>query len=196
MKAVIVRILVAAGIYLLFLIARTFFLWWRFIKERNAEVKFASFLKKDDTLRDLSWILPVVLGSAVANSVFRNNITYEITILVLTGILGVLFGVTAFRKKKDTSEVEDIVNRKKLLITILLFAVFTIEIFWSKFFTRLITPIYSIYMMAIILLLVLGFGIQKHLRNGKPIKTIPGFYYLLVLLFFNVAVMLLNLIYN
>ncbi|MDP2037013.1 MAG: hypothetical protein Q8L04_06485 [Ignavibacteria bacterium] len=196
MEKILFRILVAVGIYLLFLISRTFYLWWKYIKERNAETKFVSFLKKDDTLRDLSWILPIALGSAVANSIFRNNINYEITIFVLTCILGIYFVITAFRKEKDISEVEEIIIRKKLLITILLFAVFTIEIFWSKYLTKLITPLYSIYLMAFVLLLVLSFGMQKHIRNGKSIKTIPGFYYLLGLLFFNATLILLNWIYS
>ena len=196
MKEVIVRILFAAGIYLLFLIFRVSFLLWKFSKREDADTKYLDFLKSDDTLIDLSWILPIALGSAVINSVFRNNVYYEITTIIITCILGIFFGVTAFRKEKDASEAEDIISRKKLLITILLFAVFTIEIFWSKFFTKLITPLYSIYVMAFVLLLVLGFGIQKHLRNGKPIKKIPGFYYLLVLLFFHVTLIVLNWIYS
>lgn len=191
MKEVIVRILFAAGIYLLFLVSRTFYLWWKYIKERYTETKFVSFLKKDDTLRDLSWILPLALGSAVINSVFRNNVYYVITICVITGMIGIYIWINAFRSEEEVPEDEEISKRKKLLIATILFGMFLLEIFWSKYFYQLLSPDYRIYITPIILLFVTLLKISKAIKEDKPIRSMPGFFYHLgILLLFTILIVL------
>lgn len=191
MKKILFRVLVAVGIYLLFLILRTVYLWWKYIKESNSEIKFVSFLKKDDTLRDLSWILPLALGSAVINSVFRNNVYYVITICVITGMIGIYIWINAFRSKEEVPEDEEIIKRKKLLIASIIFGLFLLEIFWSKYFYQLLSPDYRIYIAPIILLFVTLLKIFKAIKDDKPIRSMPGFFYHLgILLLFTILIVL------
>jgi len=196
MKDVIIRVLFAVGIYLLFLISRTFYLRWMFIKERNAETKFASFLKKDATLRDLSWILPLVFIPLILVNAFRTNLYFIVIMCLLTSILGIVTILLALRKNQKPLVDEEILKQKKVVILSVLSGILGITYFWAKYFFDLVSPFYSVFVFTTIILAILVVRLMQTRKKGYEIKSMPGFYGLVGFLLFSIIIIVLNWIYS
>lgn len=192
MQKILFRVLVAVGIYLLFLILRTFYLWWKYIKESNAEIKFVSFLKKDDTLRDLSWIAPLVFIPLILVSAFRTNPDFIVIMCVLTSILGVATILLGLRKNQKSLVDEEIFKRKKVIILSVFSGIMGIIYFWAKYFLTLISPIYGVFIITTIILMILVVRLIRTRKNGDEIRSMPGFYGLVGFLLFSIIVIVLN----
>ncbi|MDP3581450.1 MAG: hypothetical protein Q8S39_05910 [Ignavibacteria bacterium] len=196
MEKILFRILVAVGIYLLFLISRTFYLWWKYIKERNAETKFVSFLKKDDTLRDLSWILPLVFIPLILVNAFRTNLYFVVIMCLLTSILGIATILLALRKNQNPLVDEEMLKQKKVVILSVLSGILGITYFWAKYFFNLVSPFYSVFVFTTIILVILVVRLMQTRKKGYEIKSMPGFYGLVGFLLFSIIVIVLNWIYS
>lgn len=196
MKTIITRVLIAAAIYLLFLISRTFYLWWKFIKERDAETKFVSFLKKDDALIDLSWILPLVFGPLILVDALRTNPNFIVIMCMLTSIFGLATILLGLRKNQNPLVDEEKLKRKKVIILSVFSGVLGITYFWAKYFLHLISPFYGVLVLAILMLVILVVKIIRAQKNGDEISSMPGFYGLVGFLLFSIIAIVLNWIYS
>jgi hypothetical protein len=73
MKKLFLLLLIASFVYIVFILSRVLFLGWKFSGSNRSQLSFKNFLEKDEVLRDILWLLPVVFLSFVLNSTFETN---------------------------------------------------------------------------------------------------------------------------
>lgn len=193
MKSFLPKLMAVVGIYVLFLVLNSGYLYFKYRKQRSEGTKYFAFLMRDETFRGNLWLLPIVLSGAMLYSIFKNDLYYKTIVLVITVALGIYFIVLAY--KKPLEESEDKYKDKKFLIAVIIFLFFTLLYFWYKEAVKIFTPLYLTSFFTVLLTIKLSKIVLESRKTGKELKTFDGFYYMFGYVIFSVVVLTLSLIY-
>lgn len=191
MEKLLFSCLIAAAIYFLFLLSRLVFLRWKFSRSSEKEISFLQYAKKDEDLKFLAWLLPLVLVASILNSTFKNNLYYKFIMCFISAVTGIYFIFKAIvsKDKSPASENSEDKKTKWFIIVPVVFLYFLVLIFLSKSSIALLTPIKFLYLLA---LLLGGYFIGVYFYSRMKSKKInsSGTFYKNLLLFVVILVIL------
>jgi amino acid permease len=150
---------------------------------------FGSFIFKDEYLRDMFWVLPIVLLAIFFHYNLEHNSIYRmIMALILLGG-GVYFIFNAFKKAKPDENEDEKIEKRKIFLP--LFLLILASIFAAKSFQG-ITGRYFSYIMLIlgIIFVISEFYRRKKIKGNKNFGS--EFYYVSIMVFVMLCLSLLQ----
>ena len=138
MKNIVIRLIIAASVYLLFLVWRTVYLALKYGAGEDGDEGFLSSVKKDGMLKDMSCFLPLIFLPLIFVSVYRTNSYFVILMCVLTVLAGIMTAWIAIRKNKTRLIDENVYQSKRLIFFLGLSAISALVYFWVGFIVTII----------------------------------------------------------
>jgi hypothetical protein len=165
MEKLILLLLICIGIYSLFLLIRIGYLKWKYSKEKVEEENFSSFIRRDECLKEIIWVLPIgLLALFIHHSLERNSI-YKIIMSLILLALGIYFINSAFKKVRLDKTGNEKIEKRKVVLPLFLFML--ASVFVAKSFQLIAAP-YFLYIMIILgVIFIIGEYNRKEKIDGK-----------------------------
>ena len=165
MEKLILLLLICIGIYSLFLLIRISYLKWKYSKEKVEGENFSSFIRRDECLREMIWVLPIGLLALFIHYYLEHNSVYKIIMSLMLLALGIYFINSAFKKVRSDEIGDEKIEKKKVVLPLFLFML--ASVFVAKSFQVIAAPYFLYVMLLLSVIFIIGEFNRKEKVDGK-----------------------------